>query len=156
MKTSEMRHYFFYDGRAAILSIPSNFSSEAWGQLQSGLIAAWEPNPTKRRFAYLYSLTMYPDQSRGASVFWDHELAGSSGASYLLMPMPGATELQIEETKAHIRTSFDAVSVRVLRPTRFIQNEAEASLGAILAKGEWSDAAPLPSAQVSSRSKTTT
>jgi hypothetical protein len=149
-------YYFFFRnesgqrGHLAILSIPGAFSTAAWGELQRGLEEIAEKDPEKRRWGYLYSLSLYPDQRRGA-VHWDMELAGASGARYLLMPLPGATAKEIKACQAHIRSSFDVVSLSVLRATDSMQQPAEELLGRILAKGQWSDRPAEPAPLMSDR-----
>lgn len=158
-------YYFYYErdnnkGVAALLNIPKGLSTESWGALQKGLEAIAEPNVEKRKFGYLYSLKLYPDQSfSGGNVFWHSELAGSSGARYIIMPMPGCSNEVIALCKNHIKTSFDAVGIQTLKADEWIQAKAESLLGKVLnaevtKKQELEAPLPNPEESITAKCKT--
>ena len=121
-----MRHYFFCEGTAAIAEVPGDFSSTSWGRVQNAFAIQASSKP---HVAYVRNYALYEDQQY-AGVYWDEQLASISGMSFVLLPTGLSIPEAIQVCENHLRKDRDVVSLRVLKPARFISDALQALVDA--------------------------
>ena len=116
-------HYYFCEGVAAVVAMPVGLSSEGWGRIHKSFmaLAAATLSPEVLRFACVECYRIYPSRQHGG-VYWDEELCGG-GAAYLILRMRENSDQEIEACTKHLRDTQDAVRIRSLTPTRWVEDE---------------------------------
>lgn len=113
------RYLIWWNGTGAIVEInPRELTSGDWGQIYDAFLVQSRVRNPKDCWPSARRLDDYFSHS---SIYWDEELAGPDGASFRLHQLPGNTPEQVRACKAHIRRSFDAVSISVNRVHTLIQ-----------------------------------
>lgn len=110
MPTPAMKYLLEYNGRAAFVEMLRGDSSEYYGTVQNAFrdICGGQQD----RFAYV-SMTRMDDIETANGVPFTWELAGSQGAAFELLALPGITPQQIADAKSALRRSRDVVRTSV-------------------------------------------
>ena len=114
-----MKSYLLhYNGLGRIVTIePSQTSSEEYGNIQRNFLA--DAGGAKQEWDWPDMITLYP-HARVGNVFYDEELAGSSGASFRILAMPTDSAEDIELAKQKLRRDRDVVRMSIIHVTAFI------------------------------------
>jgi hypothetical protein len=111
------RYLFLCDDVGAIVEVPSNFTSEEWGECQTAFArAAGKRNPER---AHVACPTLWEDQ-KYHGVYYSWELAGPHGGSYQLYHLPDTPAAAVAECKRTVKNRFDVVHLSVYRVNRLI------------------------------------
>lgn len=60
------------------------------------------------------------ESDKACGVYYDWGLANRDGASYNVLPLPENTPEQVKACTAYIRRHFDVVSLRVIKPKKWV------------------------------------
>lgn len=63
---------------------------------------------------------MLRESWRDGNIYWDEQLAGRDGMSFLLIPLPEATAEELRALRARLRRDRDVVRIQTLQIYRWI------------------------------------
>lgn len=107
------------NGTAAVVSVPDNFSTQQWKGATDAFLDRCVDEKDKR-YTLVRSFLLYPDQCH-SGVYWAEWLAGSSGMTFTLLPLPDTTVEDIDRAIHHLHRNRDVVGcVKVDRVKRWI------------------------------------
>lgn len=102
------------NGFAALVAVPDNFSAQQWEKATDAFLDRCVSENDKR-YTLVKCALLHPDQCH-SGVYWSDCLAGSSGMTFTLLPLPDTTLEDIDRAVHHLHRNHDVVGcIRVDR-----------------------------------------
>ncbi len=110
------------NGIGAIIDMPRNVRSEGWGEIQAAFVAEYDPSHSSWN-SYALMLRLYDDQQH-LGVWYDEELAGPDGASFLVIQLPDSGEQNVRRCVGRIKSYGDVVRLQRLVIKKLVDFDA--------------------------------